>query len=204
MPLYSKDLDIGISVSDGKLKSFYFALGDFFRIPEERIIIIKKRYPIIVEEELPVILIIVKEAGIEPDVIIELRKRGYSWYDIMIKFKIYPEVIFKKYIIYGPPYGKAWGYHKKKKKIIFVDDDIIALANIKFIAEYYHENPQVIIKYKEKYPGFIDVHYEIHEQKRKSKYNHHKDDKKEKEIIILEKEEKHNFKEKHKKYKDKN
>ncbi|MEZ0343689.1 MAG: hypothetical protein ABWJ99_02615 [Caldimicrobium sp.] len=202
IPLYSKDLDIGVSISDGKIRSFYFALGDFFRIPEEQIIIIKKRYPIIVEEELPVILIIVREAGVDPNVIIELRRRGYSWYDIMVRFRVYPEEIFKKYIIYGPPYGKAWGYHKKKKKIIFVDDDIIALANIKFISEYYREDPQIIIKYKEKYPRFLDVHYEIYEHKKEPKYKYHKNNKKEKEIIILEKEEKYKVKEKPKKQKD--
>lgn len=201
IPLYSKDLDFEVSISDGKIRSFYFALGDFFRIPEERIIVLKKRYPIIVEEELPLILIIVREAGVDPDVIIELRRKGYSWYDIMIKFRVYPEVVFKRYIIYGPPYGKAWGYHKKKKKLIFVDDDIIALANIKFLAEYYQEDPQIVIKYKEKYPRFLDVHYEIYERK-KHKFHHPKKDKEE-DILILEKEENHKFKEKHKKHKDK-
>lgn len=201
MPIYAKDIDIGVSIGDGKIRSFYFALGDFFRIPEERIIIIKKRYPIILEEELPVVLIIVKEAGVDPDVIIELRRRGYSWYDIMVRFRIYPEVVFKRYIIYGPPYGKAWGYHKKKKKIIFIDDDIIALANIKFLSEYYREDPQVIIKYKEKYPRFLDVHYEIYEYKKERKHKELNHNFKEKKIIILEKKE-HKFKEKHRK--DKN
>jgi len=50
--------------------------------------------------------------------------------------------------------------------MIFVDDDIIALANIKFISEYYREDPQVIIKYREKYLRFLDVHYEVHEHKK--------------------------------------
>lgn len=164
---FTRDLDIGVSISDGKIRSFYFALGDYFRVPEERIIIIKKRYPVILEEELPVVMIISREANVDPDIIIELRKRGYSWYDIMIRFRVYPEVVFKRYIIYGPPYGKAWGYHKhKKKKVIFLDDDIIALANIKFISEYYREDPEIIIKYKEKYPRFLDVHYEIYEHKK--------------------------------------
>jgi len=161
-----RDLDVGVSISDGKIRSFYFALGDYFKVPEERIIIIKKRYPVIIEEELPVVMIISREAKVDPDIIIELRQRGYSWYDIMIRFRVYPEVVFKRYIIYGPPYGKAWGHYKHKKKVIFVDDDIIALANIKFISEYYREDPQVIIKYREKYPRFLDVHYEVHEHKK--------------------------------------
>jgi len=163
---FARDLDIGVSISDGKIRSFYFALGDYFRVPEERIIIIKKRYPVILEEELPVVMIISREANVDPEIIIELRKGGYSWYDIMVRFRVYPEVVFKRYIIYGPPYGKAWGHHKHiKKKVIFVDDDIIALANIKFLSEYYREDPEIIIKYKEKYPRFLDVHYEIYEHK---------------------------------------
>ncbi|MFN3505409.1 MAG: hypothetical protein ACK4Y7_04280 [Caldimicrobium sp.] len=143
----AKDIDIGVSISDGKVQSFYFSLSDFYRIPEERIIIIKKRYPIIIEEELPLVLLIVREAGVDPDIIIELRKRGYSWYDILNRFRIYPEVVFKRYIIYGPPYGKAWGYYKHhKRKYILSDYDIISLANIKFLSEYYNEAPEVIIK----------------------------------------------------------
>lgn len=163
----AKDVNIGVSIGDGKLQHFYFSLSDYYRLPEERIIIIKKRYPIIVEEELPIVLLIVREAGVNPDVVIELRKRGYSWYDILIHFRLYPEVLFKRYIIYGPPYGKAWGYYKhKKKKYIWVDDDIIALSNVKFLSEYYQEPPEVIFKYKEKYPKFIDLHYEIYERRK--------------------------------------
>jgi hypothetical protein len=39
---YAKDVDLDISFSDGKVRSFYLAIGDYFRVPEEEIIIIKK------------------------------------------------------------------------------------------------------------------------------------------------------------------
>lgn len=174
---FAKDIDIGVSISNGKLRSFYFSLSDFYRIPEEKIIIIKKKYHII-DDELPVILLIIREVNIDPDIIIQLRKRGYSWYDIMIRFGLYPEVVFRGYLDYGPPYGKAWGYHKKPKKIKFKDQDIIILSNIKFLSEYYRESPEIIIKYKEKYQKFIDVHDEIYKQKRSKREkieNSHKD-----------------------------
>lgn len=166
---FSKDLDVGISISNGKIRSFYFSLSDYYKIPEEKIIIIKKKYPVIIDDELPVILLIVREAKVDPSVIIELRKRGYSWYDIMIRFRLYPEVVFKAYLDYGPPYGKAWGYHKRPKKIKFEDRDIIILSNIKFLSEYYNESPEIIIRYKEKYPKFIDVHEEIYLHKKGKK-----------------------------------
>lgn len=166
--IYAKDVDIGVSISNGKLEHFYFSLSDYYKLPEERIIILKKRYPFIWEDELPIIFLIVREAGISPDVVIELRKKGYSWYDILIRFRLSPEVVFKRYIVYGPPFGKAWGYHKKRK-YIWRDDDIIISSNVKFLSEYYQEPPEIIFKYKEKYPKFTDVHYEIHKKKKGKK-----------------------------------
>ncbi len=165
--LKAKDIDVGVSINDGKITHFYFAIGDYYKIPTEKIIIIKKRHPIIIEEELPVILLITKERGIEPDIIIRLRERGYSWYDIMIYFGLYPEVIFRP-IIVSPPYGKAWGYYKYSPKrgkiIIFSDRDIIELANIKFLTEYYHID---IKNYKNKYPNFIDFNEELYKKYKK-------------------------------------
>jgi hypothetical protein len=159
---YGKDVRIGISINDGKLSHFYFSIGDYYRIPVEKVIIVKKRYPFILDEELPIVFLISKYRGIEPDIIIKMRKRGYSWYSIMIHFDLYPERLFKKYIVvYGPPYGKAWGYYKhhpkREKVIVFTDRDIIELANIKFLAEYHHKTPDEIIYYKKKCPKYVEI-----------------------------------------------
>lgn len=159
---YGKDIDIGISLNDGKLSHFYFSVGDYYRVPAERIIIIKKRYPFILDEEIPVIFLISRHCGIEPEIIIDMRKRGYSWYSIMIHFGLYPERLFREYIVvYGPPYGKAWGYYKhhpKKEKIIILSDrDIIELSNIKFLSEYYQQKPETIIYYRKNYPNYIEI-----------------------------------------------
>lgn len=157
---YGKDLDVGISMENGKISHFYFSIGDYYRVPVERIIIIKKRYPFILEEEFPIVFLISQHCRVDPDIIIELRSRGYSWYNIMIHFGLYPERIFERYIIYDPPYGKAWGYYKypkKRKVIVFTDRDIIELTNIKFLTEYYREKPEIIIDYRKKYPKYIEV-----------------------------------------------
>ena len=145
---YGKDLDIGISIYDRKISHFYFFIGDHYQIPIEKIIIIKEKYPIIIDEDFPIIFLICKERKVKPDIIIKMRKKGYSWYSIMLYFELPPEKIFRKYIItYRHPYGKAWGYYKhhlkKNKIIIFTDEDIIKLANIKFLIEYYYTKPEL-------------------------------------------------------------
>jgi len=49
------------------------------------------------------------------------------------------------------------------------DHDIIVLSNVKFISEYYQEPPEVVIKYKERHPRFVDVHYVVYEEKKRKK-----------------------------------
>ncbi len=158
------NLDLGVSINNGKLTNFYLSLGEYYRIPYDEIIIIKRKYPIIREEELPVLLLIVNYARVSPDIVIELRKKGWSWYEVMIKFGLEPEKIFHRYIVvYGPPYGKAYGYYKKPpKKIILKDYDMIELSHIKFFSEYYNKDPKIIIKLKEREKNYILVNEKLH------------------------------------------
>jgi len=140
-PSYAKNVSIGVSFNDKGISDFYFYLGNYYHVPVEKIVIIKKRYPFILDEELPIIFLIHKNCKVKPEVIIKMRKRGFSWYSIMLHFGLYPEKIYKEYIIVnGPPYGKAWGYykhHRKNKIILFTDKDIIELTNKKILKDYF-------------------------------------------------------------------
>lgn len=161
------NIDLGVSLNNDKITHFYFSLGEYYRVPYDEIIIIKKRYPIIREEELPVFLLIINYARVSPDVIIELRKAGWSWYNIMIHFGLEPERIFQRYIvIYGPPYGRAYGYYKKPpKKIILKDYDLIELSHLKFFSEYYQRDPRIIIELKKKEKNYIIINERLYHEK---------------------------------------
>lgn len=174
---YSKDIDVGMNFRDGDLRDFYFSLSDYYRVPVRDVYILKERYPFITYEELPVLFFIVKEARVEPDLVIKYRKVGYSWFDVMIKFGLHPDRVYERYIIVdGPPYGKAWGYHKKNKNkvVVYRDIDIIELSNIKFITDYYHERPEVVVDVKKKHAKYIDVHREIHHKHKEKEYKEEK------------------------------
>ncbi|MGB9667602.1 MAG: hypothetical protein ACPLSJ_02095 [Thermosulfidibacteraceae bacterium] len=173
----SKNIDVGISIKDDKIHAFYLAIGDYYRVPEREVIIIKKRYPVIYEDEIPLVMLISKYGRVSPETIIELRRANFSWYEIMIRYRVYPEAVFRDYICYGPPYGVAWGYHKKHKHKCKIkklkDRDLVELANIKFLAEYYGESPEVIVKYREKTPSYIEINYYYYTNY-KEKHDHDK------------------------------
>lgn len=160
------NVDLGVSINNGKFTQFYFSLGEYYRVPYDEIIIIKKRYPIIRDEELPVFLLIISYVRVSPDVIIELRRGGWSWYEIMIRFGLEPERIFHRYIIvYGPPYGRAYGHYKKPpKRIILKDYDIIELSHVKFFSEYYNRDPKIIINLKKKEKDYIRVNEKLYHE----------------------------------------
>ncbi|MCX8034000.1 MAG: hypothetical protein N3A00_01620 [Thermodesulfovibrio sp.] len=171
-PSYSKDIDMGMHFRDGDIRDFYFSISDYYRVPVRDVYVIRERYPFIIYEELPILFFIVREARVAPDLIVKYRRNGYSWFDIMIKFRLYPERVFERYIVTdGPPYGKAWGYHRKhqRRAIVYRDVDIIELSNIKFITDYYHEKPDVVVKAKKKHSRYIDVNREFY-YKNKDKY----------------------------------
>lgn len=164
-PTYSKDIDVGVHLRDGDVRDFYFAISDYYRVPIREVYVLRERYPVITCEELPIFFLIVREARVEPDLIIRYRKIGYSWFDIMIRFGLRPERVFERYIVVdGPPYGKAWGYYKKhpRKVLIIRDPDIIELSNIKFISDYYNERPERIVEIKRKYKSYVDLQREMH------------------------------------------
>lgn len=164
-PSYSKDINVGMHSRNDDLKEFYFSISDYYRVPSRDVYLIRYENPFIRDDELPILFFIVNEAHVQPDIILRYRKIGYSWYDIMVRFRLKPERVFERYIIVeGPPYGKAWGYHKKKQKrvIAFRDVDIIEFANIHFITNYYGEKPEIVIETKKKYSRYIDVHREFY------------------------------------------
>ena len=62
----------------------------------------------------------------------------------------------------GPPYGKAYGYYKKKPRkqwrtIVLSDPDLINLANLRFLSGYHRLPPERVIELRSSNRGFIAV-----------------------------------------------
>ncbi|MGA1875268.1 MAG: hypothetical protein ACMUIA_06655 [bacterium] len=164
-------VDFGISVGDDGLRGFYLSVGDYFKVPQSEVIIIKERK--IPSEEIPVVLFIAGRANVLPNVIVDLRLGGKSWMDIILRFNLSPEIFYVPVgEVKGPPYGKAYGHFKKHKKgewkhIVLGDDDVMNLVNLKFTSEYHNCSPQDIIKMRGEGKSFVEIHGKAKEAKTK-------------------------------------
>lgn len=166
-------VDAGISIGPEGLRGFYLSVGEYYRVPEREVIVIRERR--ISDDELPVVFFIANRARVEPRVIVDLRLRGMSWYDISIRYGIYPDVYYVPVAVTpGPPYGKAYGHYKKRKKsewkkIKLADADIINLVNLRFISDHYGYAPDKVIKYRSEGRNFVVINDKIKKEKKGKK-----------------------------------
>ncbi|MEE8577728.1 MAG: hypothetical protein V3T31_10770 [candidate division Zixibacteria bacterium] len=169
-------VDIGLSLDSDGIKGFYLAIGDHYQVPEKEIVFVReKKFP---DEEMPVVFFLARHANVTSQVIISLRLGGKSWMDICTHYHLSPDLFYVplKHDP-GPPYGKAWGHFKNKKRkkndwgsIRFSDADIVNFVNLKFVSEKYGYSPDEVIKMRSGGSDFVAIHGKV----KKAKKNHKK------------------------------
>ncbi len=155
------DLNAALSISDGRVTSFYLAIGEHYQVPEKQIILVKKRE--ISDDELAVVFYLARHANVAPSVVIDLRLGGKTWMEITSHFSLTAEIFYVSIQkVSGPPYGKAHGYFKNRnrndwKKIVLTDDDIINFVNLRFMSDHYGWSPDEIVRMREQGQSFIAI-----------------------------------------------
>lgn len=184
-------IEFSVSAEDEEGNNFYFAIGDYYKVPQQDVIIIKERH--IPDEEIPVVFFVAKKARVAPAAIIDLRLRGRTWMDIILHFGLSPEIFYVplNFAKIGPPYGRIHGYYKHPKsywrKLRLLDDDVIDLANLRFLHEYYKYPPEEVLKMRVKGKNFVAIHNNIHKEKKGPKEKLRKEIGKHKEKGVKEK-----------------
>lgn len=176
--LNATNFDIGVSGSDSGINGFSLSIGDYYRVPQQEVVIIERSIP---REEMSVVYYLASKSHRDARYISNLRVRGLSWWDITFRLGLDPRTI---YIVdsrhhFGPPYGQAYGYSKHKKRHLR-DAEIIELVNVRFLSDYHHISPDEVINRRrggERYMN-IDEHYrgnrdrsEVRENRRDERQN---------------------------------
>ena len=125
-----------VDFSGDGLRSFYFAVGNYYQVPERQVDLVRDRA--LPPDEVPVAFLVAQRAGVNPTVVVDLRSRSMSWSDIALYFHFRPDIYsFRD----GPPYGKAYGYWRSHPPR---DAEVIDAVNIHFLSEYHHVNPDLV------------------------------------------------------------
>jgi hypothetical protein len=169
---FAQNVSTGISIANGQLNNFYLSIGDYYRVPESRVLSMRDRYHIH-DEELPVVFFLASRAHVDPQVIIDLRMRKrMSWLDVTFHYGLTPEIYYVPVTRVGPPYGNAYGYYKKHKneykKVRLADDDVVNLVNLRFMSDYHGVAPEVVMDRRGRGENFFVMNNEFHKAKGKN------------------------------------
>jgi hypothetical protein len=166
-------VEIGLTVDRDGISSFHLAISDHYGVPEKQVVIVREAK--VPDEELPVVFFLAERTGQKPSVIIKLRLSGKSWMDIAIHYGLTAEIFYVpvKHDP-GPPYGKAYGHFKNKKKadwgaIRLTDVEIVNFVNLKFISQHYGYSPDEVIKMRGSGQNFVEINAKVKKNKDKSK-----------------------------------
>ena len=164
-------VDMGVSIGEEGVRGFYLAIGQYFHRPERDVMVVHERG--LPDDEIPVAFFIAARAGVEPRVIIDLRLDGMRWIDICSRHRLSPEIFYVSVPVEvkGPPYGRAYGYYKKKprkewKSIVLADDDVVNLVNLRVMSEHYRVPAAEIIRMRSEGKSFVVVNDDVRKGKK--------------------------------------
>lgn len=163
--------DVVRDASGDAVDVFLRTIGDYFSVPQKEVAVVKEQN--IPNDEISVIFFIAQQAGVSAGEILDLRKKGMTWQQIINSYSMGSDILYvpiNENVKVGPPYGHAYGYYKNKPKkewrnIKLRDDDIVNLVNLKFISGHYNYPAEKIMKMREKNNGFYNISYDIEEQR---------------------------------------
>ncbi|MDO9304786.1 MAG: hypothetical protein Q7T77_05625 [Sulfuricurvum sp.] len=139
--LSASNFDIGVSGSDRGINAFSLSIGDYYRVPQQEVMIIERSIP---RDEMSVVYFLARESHRDARYISNLRLRGVSWWDISLRLGLNPRTLYRidtrRHA--GPPYGKSYGYAKNHH---LRDSEIIDLVNVRFLSDYHHISPDDVI-----------------------------------------------------------
>jgi hypothetical protein len=170
---------LGVSVTDGRLRAFYFSIGSYYHVPGADVLRIRDRYRLR-DEELPVVFFLAARAHVAPSVIMGLRVRGLHWLDIVFRYNLTPDIFYVPVSVgrIGPPYGNAYGYFRKYRarrewrRIALSDREVIDLVNLRFISESRRIPPETVMEMRGRGEGFVVINDEIGKGKGQSGNGH--------------------------------
>jgi hypothetical protein len=147
---------MGFSVSNGNLQSFYFAVGGYYHVPGRQVVVVHDYG--IPDEELPVVFFIAHHSHYGPDEIVHMRRLGSSWYDVAVRCGVDPYAYDIRQYHQGPPYGNAWGYWKHHPERRIVSDDVfIRRVNERFLSDRYGRSVDDVQRYHSNGYGYSRI-----------------------------------------------
>jgi hypothetical protein len=145
---------------------FHSALMDDFKVTEQQVT--DARVSGVTDDELALSFFIAQRARLEPEAVTGIHASGMSWMQVAFHYQLNPW-IFYTFLSASPsnsPYKAAYDkFNKPTFKINLTDPDLVNLANLKFLSEYYGRDPKDIVQKRASGKTFREINDDYWNQK---------------------------------------
>lgn len=131
------------------------------------------------DDDAATVLFLAQRAQVSPDLIVDWRLGGASWMAITLRLGLQPDIYYVAVPAttrVGPPYGKAYGYWRKRERerVVLTDADVVNLVHLRIVSEYYGYPAETVMKWREDGQSFQDIVVREHgKHKGKGRGEHH-------------------------------
>ncbi len=138
--------------------NYHLALQDYFKVSEQQVADAKTTG--ITDEELPVVFFMAQRNNLGPESVTNVHSSGLNWMQVAYHFRLNP-LVFYTYLTFDTshtPFEKVYGEYKNRQNPFnMTDADLINLANLKFLSEYYGRDPKDIIQRRASGKTFAEI-----------------------------------------------
>lgn len=177
-------MEFGLKAAPDGISEIGFVYSEYYHVQPTVVVDLERKR--LSEDDMSVLLFLSGRGRIAPEVILRWRLAGDSWWMITERLKLDSEIYYvpvPEHVQPGPPFGKAYGHFKvkrrgkqtlsdtflKERRIAFDDDDIRNLVQLRLVSEYYGYPPEEIIKRRERGEQFGRMIRYEHEKKHTKK-----------------------------------
>jgi hypothetical protein len=143
------------AVAPVRVSDYHVAASNYFRVSTRDVAVIRDRR--VRDEDLPVVLFISQRASRAPATVVDLRLRGFTWWDIAVRYRLGADVFFVASAGI-PAFSKP---RNQWNTIVLSDADIVSLVNLRFLSEHYRVPAHQIMELRGRTGDFVAVQREI-------------------------------------------
>ncbi len=146
--------------------AYFRAVAEYFRLPESEVEILHDWR--LLAEEIPVALFVASRAGVSPEALVALRRRGASWSDLAARYRVGADVFYVP-LRAGAPAGPLEALYARFREtsptqwsaLPLSDEEIVALVNVRVIAQSTGRDPSEVLRRAADARSYVDVYNRI-------------------------------------------
>ena len=142
----------------GAVASYYNAVGEYFRVPSNEIMILSEWR--LAAEEIPVVLYTAGQGGISPEAVVALRRAGHSWPAVASRYGLNAAnfhvplegssgSLTRVYQAYGSRPRAEWS------AIDLLNEDVVGLVNLRVLSGVFQVSPDVVLQARERAGSWV-------------------------------------------------